>query len=236
MPVVKIEPQRFPHGGGEAITVGVEAVPALRSAAQRVDRADGSGGCVNRHDFVHRENLVRHGEIEPVETLRMQCLQRLRQFCRRHIEAKIAPVGETRIIQGETRERGVVHQRAERVLNRVAEHGEGRAGKGPRREIAQGQHFGVLSDRFQRRSIETVARAARKSEIAPHPVIFTWSDARRPTRTPRRIRRTARLARHRRPSGSGSRDYGSSGTAPRAPGWGQGRWAADPCGWPAKAR
>ncbi len=129
----------LPQGGGEAIAIGIEASPAGIGAAEGIDGTDRAGGWIYSGHLVDRENLVGHGEIDAVEAFFVQGFQGEGEIVRRHIKAKVLPIGEPRVVPSEIGERGVVHEGAERVLDGMSEHGERGAGKIPRGQIGKGE-------------------------------------------------------------------------------------------------
>ena len=69
----------------------------------------------------------------------VQQLERAWQVVGVDLEAEVAPIGEARVVAREDGEGGVVHRRADRVLDRVTEHGEGGAGARPGLEVAESE-------------------------------------------------------------------------------------------------
>ena len=100
------------------------AGPAARGAHERVDGLGAAG--LGRKGFDERErlDLVRHREVHAGEAFGVQERKRFRQFFGSDVQAMVAHAGETRVCREELRKRGVVHCRAERVRDRVAQHTE----------------------------------------------------------------------------------------------------------------
>ncbi len=136
----KLDTETFGHGGGEAITVGIESLPTGGSALEGVDGADGASDGVDLVDEVAGEYLVGHGQIQTVKARRVESGEGDGEVGWRHLEAEVAPGVETRIALGHRGQSGVVHSRADRVLDGVAEHGEGSAVEGPLIEISKSEN------------------------------------------------------------------------------------------------
>lgn len=132
-----LDTEGFGHGGGEAVTVGVEAVPTVGRAAQGVDGADGAGAGVDVGDGVAGQHLVRHGEVQAMETGGMQAVEGERQVGGRHVETEVAPVAVGGVVLRHDREGGVMHGRTDGVFDRMPQHGEGGAAVGPGIEIGE---------------------------------------------------------------------------------------------------
>ncbi len=137
------------QAGGETVAIGVVTEPAALGPEQAVDGADGARGGGDVDDVVDRDDLVRNGEVEAAETFRVKDGEGLGEIGGSHLEAEVAPWREARIVSGGGGQRGVVHRRADRVLDRLAEDGEGGAVEGPGLEVAEGKNAGILDFRFQ---------------------------------------------------------------------------------------
>ena len=133
--------EAFAHGRGEAVPVGVEPVPAGGSPAQRVDRADRLRGRVDRSHEGEGEDLVRDREVEPAEFPPVQEHERRGQLRGRHVEAMVTPVRICAVALRQRRERGVVHERTQRVPDRMSQHAKRRAGHGGISEPGEGEGF-----------------------------------------------------------------------------------------------
>jgi hypothetical protein len=132
----QIAPERFADRRGQAVSIGIIPPPAGGGASQGVDGPDGGGAGINLH-LIEGEDLVGHGQVEPVKTGRMELGQGAGQIVGGDIEPEIAPrkeagVGPCHLGQGR-----IVHGGAQRVLDRVPQDGEGRAGEGPRVEVGK---------------------------------------------------------------------------------------------------
>ena len=139
----EVEAEGFPDGGGEAVAVGVEAVPAALGPAKGVDGTNRAGGGVDFGDAVEGDDLVGDGEIHAAKFLRVEQVECARQIVRVDFEADVLPGGEAGVGPGEFGERGIVHARAEGVLDRMAEHGERCAGPRPSGQVGEGEDGGV---------------------------------------------------------------------------------------------
>ena len=133
----ELEAEGFADGRGQAVAIGVVSAPAGGRVQQCVDGADGAGDGFDRGDAVDREDFVRDREVEAVEIFRVEEIEGAREVIGMNLEAKVTPVGEPGGRDGERGEGGVVHGRADRVLDRVAEHGKGGAGERPAVEIGE---------------------------------------------------------------------------------------------------
>ena len=86
---------------------------------------------------------MRDGEIHAAKFLRVEQLERARQIVRMDFEADVLPGGEAGVGPGEFGQRGIVHARAEGVLDRMAEYGERCAGPRPSGQVGEGEDGGV---------------------------------------------------------------------------------------------
>ena len=98
---------------------------------------------------VEGENLVRDGEVEAVKIFSAEKLEGAREVVGVDFETEVAPVREAGVGDGERGEGGVVHRRADRVLDRVPEDGERGAGKTPAVEVGEREDGGTFDGRFQ---------------------------------------------------------------------------------------
>ena len=92
--------------------------------------------------------------IRAGETLGVQELQRFRQLAGGDVQAMVTHAREARVRGGELRQRGVMHHRAERMRDRIAEHAELAGREGGRPEGRQREGF--------RRAHRSVPRRGRK--------------------------------------------------------------------------
>ena len=145
----EVDAEIVAQAGSEAIAVGVMAQPAAVGPEERVDSADGAGGGDDVRDVLGRDDLVGNREIEPAETFGVKLGERLGEVGGVDLETEIAPGGKARIARGGRGQRGVVHRRADRVFDRLAEDGERGAVEGPGVEIAKGEDAGVFDVGFQ---------------------------------------------------------------------------------------
>ena len=120
----KIEAEGFLDGRGEAIAIGVEAVPAALGPALRIAGAHGPGGRIDLCDAVEGDDFMRDSEVDAAEFFLVQEIEGARQVVRVDFESEILPVAEVCVRAGQFGQCGVVHRRADRVFDRVAEDGE----------------------------------------------------------------------------------------------------------------
>lgn len=118
-------------------------MPAALGPAKGVDGTNGAGGGVDFGDAVEGDDLVWDGEIHAAKFLRVEQVERARQIVRVDFEADVLPVGEAGVGLGEFGQRGIVHARAEGVLDRMAEYGERCAGPRPSGQVGEGEDGGV---------------------------------------------------------------------------------------------
>src|SRR5688500_9054336 len=97
----EIASENFTHGGAETIAVGVEPVPTAVGPAKRIDGTDGTRRGIDLRDAIEGDDFVRHGEVDAVEALRVEELERARKVVGRDVEAEIFPVAEARIMRGQ---------------------------------------------------------------------------------------------------------------------------------------
>jgi hypothetical protein len=166
-------------GGGEAVAVGVEALPAAFAPAEGVDGADGTSRGIDLGDAVERDDFVGNGEVDAAEFLRVQKVERLREIVGMDLETEVLPIGEAGVGAGEFGQRGVVHRRADRVFDRVTEDGERGAGARPRGEVGQGEHggdfrFSISDSRLKQRPGERAKWKIEIQEIENHSEWRSW--------------------------------------------------------------
>ena len=106
-------------------------MPTRIVAAERVYGPDGLGAVVDSSDKIKSQYFVRHGQIEPKESGRMQSFESNGKVFGRNVETEIAPRVEARVGFGHFSEGGVVHRRTDRVLDRMPQHREGSAFERP---------------------------------------------------------------------------------------------------------
>ena len=158
----EFQAKRLADGGGEAVAVGVVAAPAGGGAEQGVDGADGEGGGIDLGDTSYGENLVRDSEVEAVKIFSVKQIEGAGEVVGVHFEPEVAPVGKRSVGGDEGGERGVVERRADGVLDRMAQDGEGGAGERPAVEISEGKDRGVFEFSFQRSNPSGGARGPQK--------------------------------------------------------------------------
>ena len=91
----ELAPKVLAHAGGEAVAVGVEAVPAALRPAQGVDCADRARGGIDLRHAVEGDDLVRHGEVDAAEFSSVEEIERARQILGADFKPEIFPVEET---------------------------------------------------------------------------------------------------------------------------------------------
>jgi hypothetical protein len=114
----------FAQGFQESLAVGGVAGPAGRRADERVDGFGAAG--FRRKGLGDREglDLVRYREVDAGEALGVEQGERGGEFFRGDVQAMVAHAGEAWVRGHERRDGGVVHRRAERMGDRVAEYAE----------------------------------------------------------------------------------------------------------------
>ncbi len=127
----EIDAEVVAQTGSETVAVGVVAQPAAVGPKECVDGADGTRGRSDVSDVIDGDDLVRDGEVESAEAFRVKLGERLGEVGGSDLETEIAPGGKARVVRRGRGQRGVVHRRADRVFDRLAEDGESGAVERP---------------------------------------------------------------------------------------------------------